>query len=286
MAEALGSDTAQRPSLRAESVSSPLPSRYSRVVVPVAATIDPVVARIASQIAERIGLSAEVLAVVSPGLEELDRMELEAEVAHLGMALGVHVVADDGDVPGAVLAATVARRGLLCLGTRGASAVGEALLGSVAADVIRRSRQEVLVVGPRCDHVLRGDTFLIAIDGSDGARAIVPAAVDLAGLLGLRPRLVEVLTSGMSPSERRSELARLADVARLAGAPDAGEETLLHGSRVAETLLSLSAEPRVALLALATHGLGRFERLLAGSVTLDVVRRARCPVLVARRHPG
>ena len=152
--------------------------------------------------------------------------------------------------------------------------------------MIRRSRRELLVVGPQCAPDLSGDTLVIAIDGSDGARTIVPAAVDLAGLLDLRPRLVEVLTAGnVSPSERRAELARLADVARLADpASTDGDQILVHGSRVPETLISMSGQPQVALLAMATHALGRFERLIGGSVTLDVVRRAECPVLVGRRR--
>jgi nucleotide-binding universal stress UspA family protein len=259
---------------------------YLKVIVPVADAIDPVLGHLAAQLAERIGAEAEVVAVASPGLEDLDEMQLRAEIDRLELPLGVHVVTDNGDVAGSLLAATAERRGLLCLGTRGASAFGDALFGSVATDVIRRSRRELLVVGPQCAPDLDGDTLVIAIDGSDGARTIVPAAVDLAGLLDLRPRLVEVLTaSNVSPSERRAELARLADVARLANPSDTGgDEILVHGSRVAETLVAMSAQPQVALLAMATHALGRFERLVGGSVTLDVVRRAQCPVLVGRRR--
>jgi nucleotide-binding universal stress UspA family protein len=106
----------------------------------------------------------------------------------------------------------------------------------------------------------------------------------MAGLLDLRPRLVEVLTNGTtSPSERRAEIARLADTARLAGTRTSDEQILVHGSRVAETLVNMSTHPSVAMLAMATHGIGRFERLLGGSVTLDVIRRASRPVLVGRR---
>jgi nucleotide-binding universal stress UspA family protein len=258
---------------------------YATVIVPVADTIDRTLAHLACQLADRIGATPELLAVVSPGLEDLDLMQLRNELDALDLTMGVHVVADNGDVAGALLAAAAERRGLLCLGTRGATAVGEALFGSVATEVIRRSRRELLVVGPHCTPDLEGDTLVIAIDGSDGARAIVPAAVDLAGLLDLRPRLVEVLAGGASTaSERRAEIARLADVARLApGTRASDEQMLVHGSRVAETLVDMSVHPGVAMLAMATHAIGRFERLVAGSVTLDVVRRASCPVLVGRR---
>jgi nucleotide-binding universal stress UspA family protein len=257
---------------------------YATVIVPVADTIEPTLAHLACQLADRIGANAEVLAVVSPGLEDLDLMQLRTQVNALQLPMAVHVVPDNGDVADALLAATAERRGLLCLGTRGATAVGEALFGSVATEVIRRSRRELLVVGPYCPPDLSGDTLVIAIDGSEGARAIVPAAVDLAGLLDLRPRLVEVLTNGTtSPSERRAEIARLADTARLAGTRTSDEQMLVHGSRVAETLVDMSTHPSVAMLAMATHGIGRFERLLGGSVTLDVIRRASCPVLVSRR---
>jgi nucleotide-binding universal stress UspA family protein len=289
MVDALGIRMAPGTGPRADAEVPPggLPiGPFARVIVPVAGPIDPTVARVAGEVAARMGVIAEVLAVVSPGLERLDADQLEAQVAEMGLPFGVHVVTDGGDVPAALLATAAERRGLLCLGTRGASSIGEALFGSCAADVIRRSRREMLVVGPQCEPGLRGDTVVIAVDGSEGARTIVPPAVDMAGLLDLRPRLVEVMTAGMSATERRAELVRLAGVARLAGATDADEQMLVHGSRVAETLVAMSAQPRVALLAMATHGPGRFERLAAGSVTLDVVRRAQCPVLVGPRRPG
>ena len=264
------------------------PARYAKVIVPIGDTIDPMVARIAGQLADRIGASVEVLAVVSPGLEELDAMQLRAEIGELRRPMGLHLVTDDGDVPGALLTEAAARRGLICLGTRGATAFGEALFGSVAGEVIRRSRRELVVVGPHCRPELQGDTLVIAIDGSEEARAIVPAAVDLAGMLDLRPRLVEVLPAGnSSPTERRVELARLADVARIAElARPNDEQILVHGSRVDETLVAMSGQSRVAMLAMATHGQSRFERLVGGSVTLDVVRRAQCPVLVGPRSTG
>jgi nucleotide-binding universal stress UspA family protein len=53
------------------------------------------------------------------------------------------------------------------------------------------------------------------------------------------------------------------------------------------TILSLAAESATDLVVLGTHGRSGFERLMLGSVTEKVVRKASCPVLtVPRRAEG
>jgi nucleotide-binding universal stress UspA family protein len=53
---------------------------------------------------------------------------------------------------------------------------------------------------------------------------------------------------------------------------------LLSG-RADEELCTYAADQRIDLMVLGTRGLGLVEKLLIGSTTDRVVRRARCPVL-------
>ena len=58
-----------------------------------------------------------------------------------------------------------------------------------------------------------------------------------------------------------------------------------EGDAVGE-ILSLATDMKADLLVLGTHGRSGFERLLLGSVTEKLLRKASCPVLtVPRRHP-
>ena len=222
-------------------VSADSSERYARVIVPIVGTVPRGLARLAAQLAARMGVPAEVLAVVSAGLEDDDEMQLQSDIVELGVAMSVRVVIDDGDVAGAVLAEAAVPLRLICLEYRGPTVFGDALFGSVATEIIRRSRREVLVVGPYCEPDLRGDTLLITIDGSAAARAIVPTAVDLAGVLDLRPGLVQVLPGrSVSPNQTRADLARLDDLAPFAQLVRQNTEPILvQGSRVDDALVAI-----------------------------------------------
>lgn len=63
------------------------------------------------------------------------------------------------------------------------------------------------------------------------------------------------------------------------------DRTIREGD-VTREILSQATEMKAQLLAMGTHGRSGFERLLLGSVTEKVLRKASCPVLtVPRRHP-
>ena len=56
-------------------------------------------------------------------------------------------------------------------------------------------------------------------------------------------------------------------------------QLLVRSGPAATTVLEYAAENKVDLIVLGTHGRTGFERLMLGSVTEKVVRKARCPVL-------
>jgi nucleotide-binding universal stress UspA family protein len=79
-----------------------------------------------------------------------------------------------------------------------------------------------------------------------------------------------------SPDEVRSELKRFLDPAAAAGV--ACEGVVVQG-RPAPSIAQYALESAADLIVMGTHGHGGFERLLLGSVTEKVLRKAPCPVL-------
>lgn len=136
-----------------------------------------------------------------------------------------------------------------------------------------------------------------AVDFSEPSRVALHDAAELARRLGAALTLVHVFEppppagTDLVPADRgaaalaASETEAMLDAwrgeaERRLGAPVDGH--VLVGA-VAEEILRFAREHETDLLVLATHGRRGLTRLLLGSVAEQVVRRARCAVLVAGR---
>jgi nucleotide-binding universal stress UspA family protein len=106
------------------------------------------------------------------------------------------------------------------------------------------------------------------------------------------PTLVEIEMTGEEPAvESFDQLLRTQTQSavdnvrnRLSGGPEIPfPEIVLRRGAVAKTIVERAAETGADLIVMATHGRRGFTRLLIGSVTDEVIRRAPCPVLVVRR---
>lgn len=83
----------------------------------------------------------------------------------------------------------------------------------------------------------------------------------------------------LETSEDRERAARaVLDFVRNA-AGDTPVEVIVRDGVVVREILSAATELRADLLVMGTHGLSGFERLMLGSVTEKVLRKAPCPVL-------
>jgi nucleotide-binding universal stress UspA family protein len=68
--------------------------------------------------------------------------------------------------------------------------------------------------------------------------------------------------------------------------PEVPIEVVVREGSTTSEILTQAAELNADLLVMGTHGRSGFERLLLGSITEKVLRKAKCPVLtVPRRHP-
>jgi len=175
------------------------------------------------------------------------------------------------DEPDAVVVMTThARRGL-----------AQAIFGSVAEEVIRRTEVPLVLGGPAFDvqaasRVERYDELLVCLDGSPAAAEVLPRAASFAASLGVSVTVVAVLDEG----EATPEWVAPACAVFAAAGVDAGF-TALTGNP-ADAIVVLAASRPNAMLGLTTHGRSGMARVSVGSVTMEVVRHAPCPVFVVR----
>ena len=140
------------------------------------------------------------------------------------------------------------------------------------------------------------DRVLVATDGSERARV----AVDLAAALSFRDgTAIEVLDvyepllpGSEMPHETLAALERdataaieeqLADARGRVASRGRGVETVVRRGRAPSEIVREAEQMRTDLIVLGSRGRGPIASMLLGSVAAEVIDRAPCPVLVARR---
>jgi nucleotide-binding universal stress UspA family protein len=186
---------------------------------------------------------------------------------------------------------------LVVVGARGLGALAGFFFGSVSIAVARHVDTAVLVVK---GHPQRLEQVVVGLDGSDESlnAARFVAALPLAPSLSVRLVGVVEPLHLMAPGIARKEIAtaihqmeeaRRANLDKALGQAAALFEahgiavarTTLQG-RPAEVIVAAAQPPDADLIVVGARGLGGFGRLLLGSVSENVLRAARCPVLIVK----
>lgn len=190
---------------------------------------------------------------------------------------------------------------LVVMGTHGRRGVGRFVLGSVAEEVVRQAPCSVMTV--RDDDTDTPpptvDRMLVPVDLSEFTMPLYRAALDVAATYSalihvlhvIEPLPFPVPLMGAvtihdlvpDPTERSTEqLQQLVDTVRH---PDVSATPYVVEGHAAQAIIQQADTLNSDLIMMASHGLSGIEGFLLGSVTARVVRRARCPVLVARVEP-
>jgi nucleotide-binding universal stress UspA family protein len=185
---------------------------------------------------------------------------------------------------------------LLVVGNRGRGGFQGLLSGSVSAQVATYAPGPVVVVRGRADtEIAPTGPIVVGVDGSHPSEVAVRAAVQEAALR--RRALIEIVTAYPAPypgdpppsydpgqldADLRLQQQRLLTAAR-ASHPDLPEVLVEHqvvegGPAAVLTAKSMQAQ----LVVVGARGHGGFEGLLLGSVGLELLQHADCPVLIAR----
>ena len=192
---------------------------------------------------------------------------------------------------------------LIVMATHGRSGLDRVLLGSVAEQVIRRSRIPVILLRPNQHPVVGLRRLLVPVDGSSGGAVALATAVPLARASHAKLVLVRAtvpLPLWLYEPTLRVDTGPLIDPmwdedARKAAEIYAGAlaDRLARTGLVAEgrgvsgqpgaVIVSVADEIDADLIVMSTHGRGLPLRAILGSVADEVVRRSRRPVLLIHR---
>jgi len=214
------------------------------------------------------------------------------EVRSLEPTVPVH-----GETTSGGAAATLIRASGACamvvVGSRGHGGFAGLLLGSVSQHVATHAAGPVVVV--RAQPGQADGPVVVGVDESDGTGhaldvAFEEAALRDAGIVVLHAYLPDVRTWGLDllpevedeQVRRTIELDRLNDIVEpwRKRFPAVDVEVAAVDGQAAARLIDASATAR--LMVVGSRGRGGFTGLLLGSVGLQLLHHAGCPVLIAR----
>lgn len=120
------------------------------------------------------------------------------------------------------------------------------------------------------------ETVLITTDGSEHAENAAAAGIALARESGSKVHALSVAETGESRGEAEENATLITTRADRAGCDS---EWLVRQGRPANEILMAARDLDADLIVVGTHGRTGIQQVLLGSVALEVVREARCPVL-------
>lgn len=268
---------------------------FTNLVVPVDGSPESLAAvPIAVAMADQVDGAVEVVTVVDPARQSvaLETTALTDAVAGLGDRLGTTrtepstIVLTSDDVAGAIVDHVTASDGSMVLMSSHGRGRSAAVFGSTTDQVLRRLFGPIIVIGPHAEHSngWLGGTYIVPIDGSASADTVLPIAGAWAVEFHGTPWVIEVVGPDTCVPNDVSETAMVSrhahDLRALTGRDV--EFDVVRDYPFGEAIATAAAERDASLIFIATHSrLGR-QRLRAGSVTADVIRHARCPVVVHR----
>ncbi len=269
---------------------------YTQILVPLDGSA--VAARaltVAARLSATFDAPMRIVGWASPSTVDDLRNQIDVQVAQSGV-VGIEVaVGSTDDVAEAISAEVENRPGtLVCMSSTGRSHIGAAL-GSVAEAALRHYVDPVLLIGPECDVTrFRPDgPMVVCVDGSPNSEAAVPIATSWAIALH-DPVEVVIVADPEVQREFARNVAASADLPSETGYPhriarriegDLGRTVnyeVLHNHHPSRAIVEHLESQQASLAVVATHGSAGLDRLVVGSVAMDVVHRAPCPVLVTR----
>lgn len=184
-------------------------------------------------------------------------------------------------------------RDIVVMATHAPSAVGELFVGSVADELVRGSKDAVVLVGPHCRVPEPGERYreLVAcLDPGHDAALVLALARAAHTELGLHPWLFQVVAP-LAPEElpNHGDISEAAYIHRMADALATqgvmADWEVGHGDDPAEVIVDFVVSRPSSIVALASRRRHPLERLRASSVTVGVARAATCPVICVAPPP-
>ncbi len=177
------------------------------------------------------------------------------------------------------------RAELIVVGSRGLGPLASALMGSFSRELVRRATCSVAVVppGPTAG---RPGAVVCGIDASQRATGVGRRAASLSRRLGDRLLIAhsreQPYAGGRAPLAFHPSEAHTAEalVTRVAAAVSGAPDTLLLEGEPAHELEALANRERARMIVVGSRGLGNLRSILLGSVSSELMRIARRPVVI------
>jgi nucleotide-binding universal stress UspA family protein len=284
---------------------------FTHLIVPLDGTAESTVA--VTQACALAGLNGAAITLLrvysggNPTPESLEYLHQAAQGCSNPSAGTIDVAVLGGSPVDVILQQVEARKAdLVVMRTRGRAGLSRAVLGSVAEGVVKSSPVPVLLLPPQAEPATRPGlgTILVPVDGSPGGALALGAARELALATGARLVLLQVVVPASSYFVHASAVhgaiyldprwdedavsgarAYVDSLTRHLTADGLRcEGSVLVEDSVSEALVRSATEQRADLIAMSSEAHTGAARVILGSVTDAVVRRAACPVLVLRRE--
>ena len=179
---------------------------------------------------------------------------------------------------------------LLAFATHGRTGAQRLVLGSVAETLLRSTPIPVLAVRPFWTYDVQPEggveaqplrTILLPVGSGDRSLCVLPHALTWARLFHARVMILHARASGDDVPD--PAVAEIAERFREEGVE---VTTLIEPGNPVDTILEACRARAVDLAVMSTHGRSGLSRLVLGSVTEEVLRQARTPLLVVRGDPS
>lgn len=269
---------------------------YDRILVPLdGSDFSEEVIRYAAGMAAAHNTPLTLMRIVDKAADEVDAMNYVEPLAAAYNARGLCVIAT-GEVAETILAEASRVPGtLVAMTSRGRSGLMEAVLGSVAMDLVRNAGAPVLVYHPTGQQgrdadkgKLKINTVMLPIDGSMASEAMAEQAANLARWLDAELMVVSVIdpksaggaslpTGSAKAMESSYVRSRASDYAKRFGVRVSWET--LYGEPV-EALASFVGGRQDMVLAMVTRGQSALKSAFLGSVTSGCLSKVGVPVLM------
>jgi len=187
---------------------------------------------------------------------------------------------------------------LIVTGSHGRRGARRFMMGSTSEEVLRAAERPVLVART-CKHVLSSKPpgrVLVPVDFSEHSQRTVSYGREIAATYGAALDLVHVVEETSLPgvygleaeattvaaSEVRTETVQALEQLSETAGPEVEATPHVLDGHAARVIPALAEERESGLIVMASHGRTGLKRLAMGSVAEQVVRRAPCPVWVAK----
>ena len=268
---------------------------YDRILVPLdGSAFSEEIIRYAAGMTAQHNTALTLLRIVDKAADEVEARNYVEQLAAAHGAQGQCVVAS-GDVAEAILAEAGRVPGtLVAMTSRGRSGLMEAVLGSVAKDLVRHAGSPVLVYHPSGRtsggaDAIKVNSVILPLDGSMASEAMAQQAAEMARWLDAELLVVSVIdpksaaggaslpTGSAKAMESSYVRAKAGDYAKQYGVRVSWET--LYGEPV-EAISSFVGGRSDAMLAMVTRGQSALRSAFLGSVTAGCLSEAGVPVLV------